>query len=190
MNTCLQCLCSIPELNYYFKTEQYTIEKRNNSKKTNACAAYRELILQYIANDDSFQPPNSLYRKCHDLLEPNQQHDCQEFLRRFLGAMTDELNKNKIYKFEDNITMEKAWSTYRAINASFIDSVFTGLMRSSVICSKCGHASYTYDPFMDLSVSIKKKRDLLEYCLERYFGKEKIDCGYKCEKCHKKTSVI
>ena len=104
--------------------------------------------------------------------------------------MTDELNKNKTYKFEDNITMEKAWSTYRAINASFIDSVFTGLMRSSVICNKCGHASYTYDPFMDLSVSIKKKRDLLENCLERYFGKEKIDCGYKCEKCLKKTSVI
>lgn len=188
MNTCLQCLCSIPELNYYFKTEQYTTQKQNN-KRSRACNAYRELILKYIANDSSFQAPNSIFDTCSRLLARNQQHDCQEFLRRFLGEMTDELNINKTYKFEDNITMEKAWITYRSINASFIDSVFTGLMRSSVICNKCGHASFTYDPFMDLSVSIKKKKDYLENCLERYFCKEKIDCEYKCEKCHKKTSV-
>ena len=54
--------------------------------------------------------------------------------------------------------MKDAWSIYREVNPSFIDSVFTGLMTSTVKCLKCSHCSYTYDPFLDLSVSIEKKK--------------------------------
>ena len=189
MNTCLQCLSSIPELNHYFLIGKYAKEKKSK-KATHACNAYNEFLKIYKNEDSCFRPPKSIYSTCHSFLQPHQQHDCQEFLRRFLGAIQDELNKNQKYTFPDNITLEKAWKIYRDVNPSFIDSVFTGLMRSSVKCCKCGHPSYTYDPFLDLSVSINSKgKDYLDSCLEKYFGEEKIDCGYKCEKCHKKTSV-
>lgn len=192
MNTCLQCLCSIPELNYYFINSKYKEEKKNKRKGLNACNSYRDFLMQYNTETNPFRPTSSMYNTCHSFLEAHTQHDCQEFLRRFLGAMQDELNYKKKYTFPDNITMDKAWNIYRKVNPSFVDSVFTGLMRSCVKCMKCNYCSYTFDPFMDLSVSIKyKKGDSLEKSLGRYFAKETIgaDCGYRCESCKKKTSV-
>ena len=192
MNTCLQCLSSIPELNYYFYNKKYEKQKKSKKKILKACNAYHEFIISYANNNEIIKPPNSIYSTCHSFLESGRQHDCQEFLRRFLGKIQDELNYNKKYRFEDNISMKDAWSIYREVNPSFIDSVFTGLMTSSVKCLKCSYCSYTYDPFLDLSVSLekKKKKEYLNDCLKRYFSEEKIDCGYKCEKCKKKTKVI
>ena len=192
MNTCLQCLCSIPELNYYFINCKYKNERKNKRKGLNACNSYREFLMQYNKEINPFRPTSSMYNTCHSFLESHTQHDCQEFLRRFLGAIQDELNYKKKYTFPDNITMDKAWNIYRKVNPSFVDSVFTGLMRSCVRCMKCNYCSYTFDPFMDLSVSIKyKKADSLEKSLGRYFAEETIgvDCGYRCESCKKKTSV-
>jgi hypothetical protein len=189
MNTCLQCLSSIPELNSYFYNKKYEKEKKSK-KKLKACESYNEFLLLY-KEKKIIKPPKSIYSTCHSFLESGRQHDCQEFLRRFLGRIQDELNYDKKYRFPDNINMEDAWNIYRNVNPSFVDSVFTGLITSTVKCLKCKFCSYTYDPFLDLSVSIEnKKNDNLKDCLDRYFSSEKLDCGYKCEKCKKKTKVI
>lgn len=188
MNTCLQCLLSIPEFNNYFSEEIYTQDKK--SKKSGTCNAVKELIEAYNSSSSSLKAPNSIYKVCHSFLEPNQQHDCQEFLRRFLSSLQEELNYNKKYNFPDKSTFDKAWQIYRDINPGFIDTLFSGLMRSSVICNKCGYRSDTYDPFLDLSVPFKRKSaETIENCLENYFTKEFIDCEYKCSSCKKKTSV-
>ena len=192
MNTCLQCLCSIPELNYYFINCKYKSEKKNKRKGLNACNSYREFLIQYNKEVGPFRPTSQMYNTCHSFLESHTQHDCQEFLRRFLGAIQDELNYKKKYTFPDNITMDRAWNIYRKVNPSFVDSVFTGLMRSCVKCMKCNYCSYTFDPFMDLSVTIRsKKADSLDKSMGRYFAEETIGagCGYRCESCKKKTSV-
>ena len=115
-------------------------------------------------------------------------HDCQEFLVCFLEALQDELNTKEKVNIPENITMEQKWILYRKVNYSFIDSVFTGLMRSTVECKQCAHKSITYDPFIDLSVSINKYKNV-EKCLKQYFEKEKIDCEYKCEKCKQVSKV-
>jgi ubiquitin C-terminal hydrolase len=189
MNTCIQCLVSIPELNHYFASNKFSVDKKSK-KGTPNCSALREFIDSYEDSSSTLKAPASLYKSCHSFLEPNQQHDCQEFLRRFLTKIQEELNYNKKYTIPDKINFEKAWSIYRESNPSFIDSIFTGLMRSSVICNKCGNKSDTYDPFMDLSLPIKKKNvESLDNCLENYFSKEFIDCEYKCSSCKKKTSV-
>jgi ubiquitin C-terminal hydrolase len=65
----------------------------------------------------------------------------QEFLRRLLGKIQEELNVNKKYTIPDKITCNDYWKIYRENNPSFIDNMFTGLMRSSVICHKCKHQS-------------------------------------------------
>ena len=185
MNTCLQCLSSIPELNSYFYNKKYEKEKKSK-KKLKACESYNEFLLLY-KEKKIIKPPKSIYITCHSFLESGRQHDCQEFLRRFLGRIQDELNYDKKYRFPDNINMEDAWNIYRNVNPSFVDSVFTGLITSTVKCLKCKFCSYTYDPFLDISVSIEnKKNDNLKDCLDRYFSSEKLDCGYKCEKCKKK----
>ena len=71
-------------------------------------------------------------------------------------------------------------------------------MCSSIECSQCGHASRTFDNFMDLSVSIPRKAikqfqgvkvDLSE-CLEQFVKPERLEgCGYKCEKCKKEDCM-
>ena len=84
--------------------------------------------------------------------------------------------------------MEQKWIIYRKVNNSFIDYIFTGLMRSFVQCQKCNYKSYTYDPFIDLSVSINKYKNL-EKCLKQYFENEKMDCEYKCDNCKQIAKV-
>jgi ubiquitin C-terminal hydrolase len=127
-------------------------------------------------------------------------HDSQEFFVCFLEAMQEELNpshKNKkknenkiekIKKIEKEIKMEDKWNEYRIKNNSFIDSLFTGLMRSTVECKSCKHRSITYDPFIDLNVSISKYKNL-EKCLKQFFENEKIDCEYKCDNCKQISKV-
>ncbi len=115
-------------------------------------------------------------------------HDCQEFFVCFLQALQDELNNKEKTNIPENITMEQKWIIYRKINYSFIDSIFTGLMRSTVQCKNCSYKSFTYDPFIDLSVSINKYQNL-QKCLKQYFDNEKIDGEYKCEHCKQNSKV-
>ena len=192
MNTCLQCLISIPELNYYFISNDYLNDARNAKRSAlRNCNAYRQLLTSYQSHSSYFFPPKSIYTTCHSFLPSHHQHDCQEFLRRLLGSIQDELNITHKYTFPDNITMTQAWSMYRSVNASFVDALFSGLMRSSVTCCKCKHTSYTFDPFMDVAVSIEScSHDALESCLRKYFDREVIDCGYKCERCGKRTQIV
>jgi ubiquitin C-terminal hydrolase len=132
----MQCLVSLPELNYYFSNKLY-----EGKKSTPACNALREFIDTYNSAGSSLKACNSLYKICHSFLPANEQNDCQEFLRRFLSKIQEELNGNKKYTFPDKATFDKVWQIYKENNPSFIDTLFSGLMRSSVICNKCGYKS-------------------------------------------------
>jgi len=49
---------------------------------------------------------------------------------------------------------EKAWRDYVRKNDSIITDIFAGQLQSTVECSVCQHKSYTFDPFLDLSVPV------------------------------------
>ena len=191
----LQALLSIPELNYFFLSESYTNknnklikEKENNGKDTPICDSFNDFIRQYLVGKKKMQLPRDLRIICSQLLGGTRMHDCQEFFVCFLEALQDELNIKEKINIPENLTMEKKWIIYRKVNYSFIDSIFTGLMRSTVQCKKCKNKSLTYDPFIDLSVSINKHKNL-EKCLKQYFENETIDCEYKCENCKQISKV-
>ena len=129
-----------------------------------------------------------LFRICNNLLGGMRMHDSQEFFVCFLDEIQKELNSNEKCIIPEKASMEERWIIYRKINNSFIDSIFTGLMRSTVQCKKCKYKSSTYEPFMDLSVSINKYKNL-EKCLKQYFENEKIACEYKCENCKNVAKV-
>ena len=206
----LQSLLCIPELNFFFLSKIYLISIQNNNpndlnyEETNSennypvCTSFQHFIKKYLISKKNYiQIPNNLFRICNRLLGGMHMHDSQEFFVCFLEALQDELNiskknKNKeqpkIIKKEDESTMEKKWNEYRIQNNSFIDSLFTGLMRSTVECKSCKHRSITYDPFIDLNLSINKYKNL-EKCLKQYFENEKIDCDYKCDNCKQISKV-
>ena len=211
MISILQSLISIPELNFFFLSKIYLIsDLYNNENNENLdeenlednypiCKSYQTFIKIYLLSKKNYiQIPRNLFRICNKLLGGMRMHDSQEFFVCFLEAMQQELNpqnKNKNKKIEKNKKeeevankMEEKWVEYRKKNNSFIDSLFTGLMRSTVECKSCKHRSITYDPFIDLNVSINKYKNL-EKCLKQYFEPEKIDCEYKCDNCKQISKV-
>ena len=58
-----------------------------------------------------------------------------------------------------------------------------------VKCTACKNISQTYDPFLDISLSIKDARTLDE-CFEDFFSVEKLSDEYNCEKCKSKTRAM
>ena len=206
----LQSLISIPELNFFFLSKIYLISSLfNNDNNSNLdegdiennypiCTSYQYFIKIYLLSKKNYiQIPKNLFRICNKLLGGMRMHDSQEFFVCFLEALQQELNppnKSKNKKVEKNKKseipnkMEDKWIFYRKKNNSFIDSLFTGLMRSTVECKSCKHRSITYDPFIDLNVSINKYKNL-EKCLKQYFEYEKIDCEYKCDNCKQISKV-
>lgn len=139
MNTFMQCLVSIPEINNYFLSQQYSILNTRTNYQT--CDALNEFIEYYKDSRKSFKPPSSLYTVCHSFLTPNRQHDCQEFMRRFLGKIQDEINGKPKYSFDKVKNVNQAWNIYIEKNMSIIDQAFAGMFKSSVICKKCKYNS-------------------------------------------------
>jgi ubiquitin C-terminal hydrolase len=187
----LQALLSIPELNYFFLSRFYLknySKKSKNENETVLCDIFHDFIQSYMFGKKYIELPKILRTVCIRLLGGMRMHDCQEFFVCFLEALQDELNNKEKLNVPENASMKLRWTLYRQINNSFIDSIFTGLMRSAVQCRKCNYKSYTYDPFIDLSVSINKYKNL-EKCLKQYFENEKMDCEYKCEKCKQVSKV-
>lgn len=74
--------------------------------------------------------------------------------------------------------------------------MFEGQLCSTIECLKCRHKSYTFDNFMDLSVSIPRKAvrytgyiDVGEL-MQAYIAPETMErCGYKCSKCKEKDNM-
>ena len=194
MISCLQILLSIPELNYYFLHKKY----KNSEQKTLICDDFSDFISLYKYSEKNHETkidlPSSIYEISNTFLQRGVMNDCQEFFILFLKSIQEELNlksniQNHINYRDKGNDIEKIWMKYRKENYSFVDGLFTGLMRSTVICDKCNGKSYNYEPFMDLSVPIPKKNKSIIKCLDTYFDFEKIDCNYNCDQCNLKTNV-
>lgn len=187
MNTGMQCLSSIPELNSFFYEKEYkSIAK---TKSLAFCESFSDFVSSYHSNKGSIKPPSSLFNACHSILQAGNQHDCQEFLRRYLGKIQDEINGKTKYNFDKVKNYYQAWNIYKEKNFSIIDQTFAGMFKSCVMCHKCKHVSETYDPFMDISLSFSSMRTKLSNMLVEYFKAEEIDCEYKCDSCKRKTSI-
>ena len=192
MNCCLQILLSIPELNYFFLYKKY---KENEDNKALICDDYSNFIALYAhyeKNKQSYMElPRTMFDISNTLVQKGLMNDCEEFLFQFLKSMQEELNiKNKFYRSaneDDNI--QKRWLLYREVNSSFIDSLFTGFIRSTVICNNCNNSSFNYEPFMNLSVPIPKSNKSVKKCLNTYFEVENINCDYHCDNCKRNTDV-
>jgi ubiquitin C-terminal hydrolase len=85
----------------------------------------------------------------------------------------------------------RIWADYfKERDDSIITDIFEGQLCGTIQCKKCGFKSFSFDNFMDLSVSIPRQAYRitgyidLKKCIETYTKKELMDpCGYKCQNC-------
>ncbi len=95
---------------------------------------------------------------------------------------------------------EYFWKEYLKSHTSIIDHLFAGLISSEVVCVECNQKSYSYEPFLDVSLPIHRiqfdqtntegpETYTLNECLTSFFGEEYFFKCYKCESCDKLTTA-
>ncbi|CDW98923.1 hypothetical protein, partial [Sporisorium scitamineum] len=69
--------------------------------------------------------------------------------------------------------------------------MFGGKLRSRVTCHGCGHNSDTFDPFMDLSLDVRKGISSLTDAFRAFVAKDHLTGSekYKCDKCKRKVDA-
>ena len=79
-------------------------------------------------------------------------------MTEFLSILSEDLNKadKKIYKElsekgekESEIEFaDRFWKSHQERNNSIITDLFSGLLKSDVICNECGFHNITFDPII------------------------------------------
>ena len=177
MNSALQCLVHIPEINNYFFFDVY--EKELNKLNPlgylgNMALAFGSLLhklFNHNSNQSSLSPREFKYTIGHfsSMFYGYQQQDSQEFLSWLLDALHEDLNRiyNKPYlekpELDDNQIndlnavkhlADQCWNQFKQRNDSLIVDLFSGLYQSTLVCPDCNKTSITFDPFNDLTLPL------------------------------------
>lgn len=177
MNSALQCLLHVPEVNNYFFLDIHNKELNT----TNALGFKGEVAMAFASLLHKAFDPTSLvssvsprdfkYTIGHysSMFLGYQQQDSQEFLSWLLDALHEDLNRilNKPYSEKPELSdddignqraimelAEKCWMQHKQRNDSVIVDLFTGLYQSTLVCPDCGKTSITFDPFSDLTLPL------------------------------------
>ncbi|PIK58826.1 putative ubiquitin carboxyl-terminal hydrolase 19 [Apostichopus japonicus] len=98
------------------------------------------------------------------------QHDAQEFMDFLLDGLHEDLNRVKVKPYTqtfdsdgrpDEVIAEESWKRHKRRNDSFVSDIFQGQYKSKLVCPVCNKVSITFDPFMQLSVPLPRKKQHL-----------------------------
>ncbi|KAF8623034.1 hypothetical protein AX15_006546 [Amanita polypyramis BW_CC] len=184
MNSALQCLAHSKELTEYFLSGVYE-EELNPDNPLGMHGAIAEAfgyVLQriWVPTGTSTSYPPREFKQQLQRFAPQfsgyQQHDSQELVAFLLDGLHEDLNRvlKKPYvekpDWEGGGDLElvqlanKSWEGYMLRNDSVIVDLFQGQYQSTLVCPECEKVSITFDPFMYLTLPIKKKwRHLIKY---------------------------
>ena len=170
MNSSIACLSNCTELTTYFLTGKY---KQNINSKNKwglggklANAWYDLLQVYWNSSSRAGNPSNvkSAVAKIDKKFAGFGQQDSNEFMTEFLSILSEDLNKadKKIYKElsekeekESEIECaDRFWKLHQERNDSIITDLFSGLLKSDVICNECGFHNITFDPCNTLTLAI------------------------------------
>ncbi|CAI2348330.1 unnamed protein product [Caenorhabditis sp. 36 PRJEB53466] len=182
-NAGIQCLARVSPLTQYFlEDENLDAIKRTNTRRRDAVETtieYAKLLREMWAAKKKNIAPNDFndaIRMNSDMFECSEQHDCQEFVAFLLDqlhtsmyeankTLTQNTNENQVEpRAEKEETKEKeegdeekadrSWKEYEEQNDSLVTQLFTGQLRSRLICRSCQGSSSVFEPFTSLSLPI------------------------------------
>lgn len=197
MNSALQCLFHIPELEYYFTVPvtvggvkysstfeyQHKFFPRSRSLVLTDLANQTQKLLLALTDPRDTRPVQPIsFRKSLSIFKPvfasNQQQDAHECLILILDKLHESLKMKVSINISGNTNNQleerkmKAFDQYKSYlglsGYSELNKLFYGQFESTVTCKTCQHSSFTYDPYCSLEIEIPKISGTLYDCLDNY----------------------
>lgn len=210
LNTCIQLIVNVKELNDHFISNKYIPElnynfKKKNFEKTNDIELvyeYGKLINEMNNTKSSINPNNfhKIIQNIDDRFSGYNQHDSQEIMVLILDSINEalsyevEINHKGVIENEIDLLMVesiKAWSDILKNKYSIITDLFYGLYVNKIFSNEDNSRgkvlSKTFECFNMITLPIKGKT--LYDMLDNYFIKENLDYKYNEEKTNKKYKV-
>lgn len=217
MNAGLQCLAHVEPLAVYFLNGHYENDiNRDNflGNQGKLAKAFAELLRSLWLSASSSHDPRSLHRSFRKfaphLFEGYEQQDVQEFLAFVLDGLHEDLNRvvtrpasssssEKRETEEERLAEEQGdefvaalfWKRYLERGRSFLVDTLQGQLQSSRTCVTCGYRSRRFEPFLYLSVPVRREMTKVTDALEDYLKEELLtgDERWFCERCGKKVDA-
>ncbi|EPS62798.1 ubiquitin carboxyl-terminal hydrolase, partial [Genlisea aurea] len=204
MNSVLQALLHTPPLRnfflgdkhnrFYCERENRTIVTRNSdisyTDNTNAklcLACDLDAIFSAVFSGDRmpYSPAKFLFSWWQHAsnLASYEQQDAHEFFISMLDGIHEKLHKDR-----------RKPHFQGSGDCCIAHRVFSGILRSDVMCTSCGFTSTTYDPCVDISLDLEPHRlsgspkltaATLAGCLDRFTRPERLGSDQKffCQRC-------
>jgi ubiquitin C-terminal hydrolase len=205
MNTSLQCILHCESFILRF-LEIYEIQSSKNIRKTPVSTSLYKLIESYSkAPDKSAISPEDLKNamsKKHKIYSGYSQQDSQEFIRKLLDEISQELNlvtEKKPYRLlnpndeqENKIELSSEYDKiFRDRENSIIVDTFYGQSISIFKCLFCKYESYSYEKFLDIPLLLDETysdQDISKL-LFKHFQSENIQWEIPCpnKSCKRKS---
>jgi len=168
MNSILQCLLHIPQLNGFF-INKYPEEKNNlkiinNETETEGrlCEEYHKIVMDIYKQHPkkSYISPKDFNAFLRQINGKFEEVNVKEFLSYLFQIMHAELNYKGDQKLENvpkcNQLIEKeSFDIFMAVsnnlNLSIISYLFYGILKSTTICKSCQNTFYNFQYFQTLS---------------------------------------
>jgi len=195
LNSVIQCLLHCDPIRDYFVKGRFKSEINSRSKTKGKCADATSSLFEDLLNGRTSSPSSvkSAVNRFSGLFRGTSQEDAQEFLRWYLEALHEDVQKvtSKPRITKEAESAREAWSQYTSRENSHIVDLCVGQLRSSLTCSHCGYVSNVWDPFWDLSVPLPSGARNVEDCLEEFRKEETLDGSEKpkCEKCKERRRM-
>ena len=174
MNSVLQCLSHTPGLRHYFVSQAYMqhINVDNplghNGDVANAFASL--LTLMWSGSTSHVAPRN--FKWVMGRIRPQfagySQHDSQELLSFLLDGLHEDLNRVRVKPMTepvegngrpDHEVAAEALNRHKLRNLSFVQELFLGQYKSTLVCPKTGYTSVTFDPFTSITLPLVSPQD-------------------------------
>ncbi|GAC74653.1 ubiquitin carboxyl-terminal hydrolase [Moesziomyces antarcticus T-34] len=189
MNSVMQALVHTPPLAFALLTQELDVLHGEWGGKPNAAfdavTAMHSFAKRSLQGTRPTNAPQEFNRNLKAFAKPlrqGRQEDAHEYLRFLLEA----LQQSCLARAPKSLKPDDP-----ARRTTFVHKTFGGKLRSRVMCHSCGHNSDTFDPFMDLSLDVRKGINSLTDALRAFVAKDHLTGAekYKCDKCKRKVDA-
>ncbi|SOV02495.1 related to ubiquitin carboxyl-terminal hydrolase 36 [Ustilago sp. UG-2017a] len=189
MNSVMQSLIHTPPLAFALLTQDLETLHGEWGGKPNvnfdAVIAMQNFAKRSLQGTRPTNAPQEFNRNLKAFAKPlrqGRQEDAHEYLRFLLEALQQACLSRAPKSLKPDNPIRRT---------TFVQKMFGGKLRSRVTCHNCSHNSDTFDPFMDLSLEVRKGINSLTDAFCAFVAKDHLTGSekYKCDKCKRKVDA-